>query len=95
MTPLAYLDGVRSTVAGFTSQAVLTGSVGLLRKKKSGTIFTKDTGTSAPNPNGVVVGQVLKIVGGTGDFSGATGTIAVAGQEVGALAVYTGELCTP
>lgn len=42
-------------------------------------------------------GRVLKIVGGPAgsDFENATGTLAVAGQEVGGAAVYTGEVCVP
>ncbi len=72
----------------FTSNAVLTGK---LRNLK-GTLYTQDTGAITADG---VVGQVLKIVGGTDGFDGAYGTIAVAGQEVGGAALYTGEVCVP
>ena len=73
---------------GFTSQAALTGSV--LGKKYEGTVYTKDTGYITADG---FVGQVLLLVGGTGSFVGATGRVAVAGQEVGGFADYTGHIC--
>lgn len=94
-TPLLFPTqpgGVRSTLSGFTSQAALSGTLGLGRKKRSGTLFTKDTGTTTQRG---VVGQLIMIVGGDRDFEGASGTIAVAGQELGGYALYTGEVCTP
>lgn len=83
--------GVRAGLSVFTSQAKLTGRV----KDRSGTLYTKDTGAIIGEgfPGQGMVGQVLKIVGGTGDFEDASGTIAVAGQEVGGAAFYTGEVC--
>lgn len=93
-TPLIFpVLGVRSGLSVFTSQATLTGK---LVTGRSGTLYTKDSGviTLPETPGGVqIVGQVLKIVGGTEDFAGATGTIAVAGEEVGGAAFYTGEVC--
>jgi hypothetical protein len=73
---------------GFTSQAALTGSV--QGKKYTGKVYTKDTGYITPDG---FVGQVLLIVGGTDSFAGATGRVAVAGQEVGGSATYTGHIC--
>lgn len=73
---------------GFTSQAALRGSV--LEGQYRGTIYTKDTGYITADG---FVGQVLLIVGGTGSFQDATGRVAVAGQEVGGLATYTGHVC--
>lgn len=87
-TPLVFSSGVRSSsgLAVFTSQAVLEGKLHGLEGK----LYTKDTGVITSDG---IVGQVLKIVGGSLDFKGATGTIAVAGQEVGGLASYSGEVC--
>jgi len=51
----------------------------------------KDTSTST---NTGVVRELLQIVGGSSGFEGARGTISVAGQEIGGIAVYTGEICT-
>ena len=73
---------------GFTSQAALTGRV--QGNKYQGTVYTKDTGTITADG---FVGQILLIVGGTGSFAGATGRVAVAGQEVGGSATYTGHIC--
>jgi hypothetical protein len=73
---------------GFTSQAALTGRV--QGNKYQGTVHTKDTGYITADG---FVGQVLLIVGGTGSFEGATGRVAVAGQEVGGSAIYTGHIC--
>ncbi len=91
-TPFAYDGGARATLTGFTAQAVLTGTLGIGPKQKSGTLYTKDTGTIT---NDGKVGQILKIVGGSGGFANATGTVAVAGQEVGGFAIYTGDVCLP
>ncbi len=89
-TPLNFGSGVRSTLTVFTSQAVLVGKLHGLK----GTLYTKDTGVITPlSATAAMVGQVLKIVGGRGDFEGASGTIAVAGEEVGGRASYTGEVC--
>jgi len=84
----------RANLSVFTSNASLTGKI----RSYSGTLYTRDTGviTEPTAPDGEqTVGQVLKIVGGSpgSDFEGATGTIAVAGQEVGSGAFYTGEVC--
>lgn len=80
----------RADLTVFTSSASLTGKVRHLK----GTLHTRDTGVITA---GGIVGQVLKIVGGPAgsDFENATGTLAVAGQEVGGAAVYTGEVCVP
>jgi len=93
LTPLVFPSqqdpgNPRADLTVFTSSASLTGKVRNLK----GTLHTRDTGVITA---GGVVGQVLKIVGGSpgSDFEGATGTIAVAGQEVGGAAVYTGEVC--
>lgn len=90
-TPLVFqpqddLDTARANLTVFTSNAVLTGKLRNLR----GTLYTQDTGVITADG---IVGQVLKIVGGTEGFDRATGTIAVAGQEVGGAAFYTGEVC--
>ncbi len=82
----------RGNLTGFTSQAVLTGRLKGLR----GSLYTKDTGYIVPDPDpatGAWVGQVLIIVGGTGGFENATGTISVAGKEVGGWANYSGFVC--
>ncbi len=86
-TPLSVLRGSEALTI-FTSNAVLTGKV----RNYSGSLYTQDTGAITATG---FVGQVLKIVGGSlgSDFEGATGTIAVAGQEVGGEAFYTGEVC--
>jgi hypothetical protein len=108
-TPLGFppppynLDNVRSDLSVFTSRASLNGK---LTTGQKGTLYTEDTGVitipptptppEAPQPaRGApqIVGQILKIVGGTGDFDKAYGTIAVAGTEVGGAAFYTGEVC--
>ena len=73
---------------GFTSQAALTGRVN--GNRYQGTVYTKDTGYITADG---FVGQILLIVGGTGDFNGATGRVGVAGQEVGDYATYTGHVC--
>ncbi len=92
MTPLVFPDDpIRfkspdDYLTVFTSNAVLTGKV----RNYSGSLYTQDTGVIT---KAGFVGQVLKIVGGTGDFEGATGEIAVAGQEVEGNAFYTGEVC--
>jgi hypothetical protein len=75
-------------LTGFTSQVALVGSV--QGNKYRGTFYTKDTGYITADG---FVGQVLLIVGGTNDFAGATGRVAVAGQEVGGFATYTGHVC--
>lgn len=72
----------------FTSQAVLSGS--LNGKKYQGTVFTKDTGAITASG---FVGQVLQIVGGTGDFAGASGLIGLHGQELGGFASYSVSIC--
>lgn len=95
MTPLTFPPGVRSTLQGFTSQAVLNGTVTVGLTKKSGNVYTKDTGVIDLSDGKGNVGQVLKVVGGTAGFSGASGTLTVAGQEVGGLAVYSGKICLP
>ncbi len=87
-------SNVRADLTVFTSNASLTGKI----RNYSGTLYTMDTGViTQPTPPGgeQTVGQVLKIVGGSpgSDFEGASGTIAVAGQEVGGGAFYTGEVC--
>ena len=96
-TPLLFpptsLPDARSQVVVFTSNAALTGK---LVTGRSGTLYTQDTGAITPvDPSAPIktVGQILKIIGGTDDFDGATGTIAVAGDEVGGAAFYTGQVC--
>ena len=74
----------------FTSQVAIHGSVA---GRYRGTLYTKDTGITTGD---IFVGQVLLVVGGTGDFEYATGRIAVAGQELGGGppgAFYTGHIC--
>ena len=73
---------------GVSSKARLTGTV--LGRKYSGTVLTKDQGFITPDG---FVGQILLIEGGTGSFEGATGRAAVAGQEIGGVAYYTGHIC--
>ena len=92
VTPLAYVGGARSTITGFTAQAVLNGTMVIGRKKVAGTLYTKDAGVIGADGR---VGEILKIVGGSGGLENASGTIAVAGQEVGGVAIYTGEVCLP
>lgn len=95
VTPLAYEarpGEARQGVTGFTAQTALSGAVWLGRKKAVGTLYTKDTGVIGPDGK---VGEILRIVGGTRDLQNASGTIAVAGQEMGGLAIYTGEVCLP
>ncbi len=88
-TPLGFATppgSARSDLTVFTSNAVLTGKL----RNLSGNLYTQDSGVIT---TAGFVGQVLKIVGGTDGFAGATGEIAVAGQEVGGEAFYTGEIC--
>jgi len=93
-TPLGFAPAtVRSGLTVFTSQAVLNGQVYAGRKLLKGTLYTKDTGVIELAPTSGKVGQILKIVGGGGDFAGASGTITVAGQELGGFAFYSGEVC--
>jgi hypothetical protein len=77
----------------FTDQAVLHGSV---RRMHDCTLYTKGTGVTTAD---ILVGEVLLVVGGEGDdCGGATGRIAVAGQELGGGppgAFYTGHICLP
>jgi hypothetical protein len=73
---------------GFTSKAVLTGRV--RGRKYEGTVYTKDQGYITADG---FIGQILLVVGGTGDFEGATGRAAIGGQEVGGFASYTGHIC--
>jgi len=73
---------------GFTSQAALTG--GVQGRRYEGKVYTKDTGYITADG---FVGQILLVVGGTDSFAGATGRVAVAGQEVGGSASYTGHIC--
>lgn len=94
-TPLVFAvpqQDARSDLNVFTSNAALTGK---LVTGRNGTLFTQDTGAIAPDVGGQmqIVGQILKIVGGTEDFDGASGIIAVAGDEVGGAAFYTGQVC--
>jgi hypothetical protein len=97
--PLGQLppDDSRADLQGFTSQAILVTKFRGLR----GTLYTKDSGviTQLGTPAGGFAGQIVKIVGGDGDFTGATGAIGVAGQEVGgtpgSAATYTGTFCLP
>lgn len=98
-TPLGFpFDPVRGDLEGFSSQAMLETRFRGLR----GTLYTKDTGfitslTSSETPG--FVGQIIRVVGGDGDFAGATGQIGVAGQEVGGApgeaAFYNGRVCLP
>lgn len=101
-TPLVFPvpEASRANLLGFSSQAVLSGKVGKLRGK----ILTKDTGYIAaldPDVTDVlqaedqIVGQVLNIVGGEGDFEQAYGAIGVAGNELGGFAQFTGQICVP
>lgn len=93
-TPLVYLAAPTSARAGlssFTAQGVLSGRIRFGGINKSGTLFTKDTGVFGSDGKAA---ELIKIVGGTGDFQGASGTIAVAGQELGGYAVFTGSICT-
>jgi hypothetical protein len=93
-TPLVFPPQVagnpRADLTAFTSNASLTGRV----RNLQGTLWTRDTGVITADG---IVGQVLKVVGGPpgSDFERATGTLAVAGQEVGGAAFYTGEICVP
>lgn len=94
-TPLVFAvtpPDARADVNVFTSNAALAGK---LVTGRSGILFTQDTGAIAPDIGGQmqIVGQILKIVGGTDDFDGASGIIAVAGDEVGGAAFYTGQIC--
>lgn len=92
-TPLEFpFDPVRAYINVFTSSAVLTGK---MVTGRSGTLFTQDTGVITPDVDGQmqIVGQLLKIAGGTDDFDAASGIIAVAGDEVGGAAFYTGQVC--
>ena len=89
-TPLTFESGVRAGLTNFTAQTVLTGKVFAGPKQLSGKLYTKDTGTITADGK---VAEILKIVGGTKGFAGASGTIAIAGQELGGFAVYTGEIC--
>jgi len=73
---------------GFTSQAALSGRV--QGNKYEGKVYTKDTGYITADG---FVGQILLILGGTDSFERATGRVAVAGQEVGGSATYTGHIC--
>lgn len=94
-SPLIYPgapNSARSGLTSFTAQGVLSGKLKLANINKSGTLFTKDTGIFGSDGK---AGELIKIVGGTDDFQGASGTIAVAGQEIGGLAVFTGSICTP
>ncbi|SER84662.1 hypothetical protein SAMN05421690_11041 [Nitrosomonas sp. Nm51] len=90
-------DDTRVDLQIFTSQAILVSRLRGLR----GTLYTKDSGviTQLGAPTGGFSGQIVKIVGGDGDFDGATGLIGVAGQEVGgepgSIATYTGRFCVP
>ena len=90
-------DDRRVDVEGFTLQAILVTRFRGLR----GTLYTKDTGviTLLGTPAGGFAAQIVKIVGGDGDFDGVTGIIGVAGQEVGgepgSTATYTGTFCLP
>ncbi len=93
MTPLGFpADNVRQDLNVFTSRASLTGK---LVTGQKGTLYTEDTGVITVGVEGApqIVGQILKIVGGTHDFTEASGIIAVAGTEVGGSAFYTGEVC--
>lgn len=92
-TPFNFATGVRAGLTVFTSQAVLKGKVYAGRKLLEGSLYTKDTGVIELAPTGGKVGQILKIVGGNGAFAGASGTITVAGQELGGFAFYSGEVC--
>jgi hypothetical protein len=95
VAPLVYpipSVGLRSSARAFTSQSVLNSKIAVGRDRKSGTLFTKDTGNIT---NDGKAAEIIMIAGGTGGFAGASGTIEVAGQELGGFAVYTGTICTP
>lgn len=90
-------DDSRKNLQVFTSQAILVTKFRGLK----GTLYTKDSGviTQLGTPTGGFSGQIVTIVGGDGDFDGATGVIGVTGQEVGgepgSAAIYTGKVCVP
>jgi hypothetical protein len=98
VTPLIFPGGANRRAIEHYGFHLQCGADRQLVTGRSGTLYTQDTGAITPyipiSPTDVqMVGQILKIVGGTGGFDGASGTIAVAGQEVGGAAFYTGEIC--
>lgn len=67
-------------------------------KTKTGDIYTKDAGVLnlAPNSSGDDM-SIATITGGTGDYTGATGTLRIYGtfSETGGEFNYEGQICTP
>lgn len=89
-TPL-YFEGTRTNVSVLTANSTLTGK---LVTGRSGTLYTEDTITVTPiDGQRQLVAEMLKITRGTDDFDGASGVIAVAGEEIGGAAFYTGQIC--
>jgi hypothetical protein len=89
LTPAANPDFAQTTVAFYTGDAVI--------RTKDGDLMIKDAGAFdiGPTSNGDF-GAVLAIIGGTGDFVGATGRIRIEGLFVNGCVDcrYRGEVCT-
>ncbi len=77
-----------------TGVVFLTGDA--VFETRGGTLMTKDAITVAMGGGGEYA-EVDTIVGGTGIYAGATGSLTASGTrtEAGTAGVYTGEICVP
>jgi len=77
-----------------TNVILQTGDTTLQTRK--GTLMTSDTTVAKTTGNGEFA-EVDVIIGGTGAYAGATGTITASGTVINNVVegVYSGELCTP
>lgn len=91
VTPSA--DTAATAVLGFTSDSTITAAVG----GRQGTLLIKNAGVFRTAGAGSIV-DLQTIVGGTGDFAGATGDLRASGtfsSATGGRSVYTGQVCLP
>nr|MDQ2694589.1 hypothetical protein [Pseudomonadota bacterium] len=80
LTPLPVPPGAQS----FTAHTVL--------EFDDGRLFTTDAGMVMANGNSI---EELTIIGGSGAYAEASGTLRAFGNLLGGTGQYTGELCLP
>ena len=91
ITPTA--DTAATGVLLFTSDSTITARLG----RRSGTLIIKNAGGFRTVGEGSIV-DVQAIVGGTGDFAGASGDLRATGvftQAAGGTSTYAGTVCLP
>lgn len=91
ITPSA--DTAETGVLGFVSDSTITARL----QGRKGTLLIKNAGVFRTAGAGSIV-DLQTIVGGTGDFTGATGDLRAEGtfnQATGGRSRYTGQVCLP